>query len=101
MIPRKSNWFFAFLAVLAVTVVVLSFHAAWRQDRDRAVLEEKRIVLRGLPLTDLCLVTEASYTRHWSQADRHTAFQDSPMTFEHFPSGALYPPPVSLKESHE
>lgn len=46
-------------------------------------------------LTDLCLFTEARYTRHPSQADRHAAFQDHPGAREHFPSGALVPPPQS------
>jgi hypothetical protein len=44
-------------------------------------------------LTDLALFTEARYTRHLSQSDLHSAFQDHPMSFEHFPSGSIYQPP--------
>lgn len=45
-----------------------------------------------LELTDLCLFTEARYTRHLSQADLHSAFQDHPVALEHFPSGSLVTP---------
>lgn len=52
-----------------------------------------------LGLTDLALLTEARYTRHPSQADRHAAFQDHPGALEHFPSGSLIPPPALRSES--
>ncbi len=42
-----------------------------------------------LQLTDLCLFTEAGYTRHLSQADLPSAFQDHPLGLEHFPTGSL------------
>jgi len=54
-------------------------------------------MVRDLELTDLCLFTEANYTRHLTQADRHTAFQNSPLALEHFPSGSLLLPPEHLK----
>ena len=31
-------------------------------------------------------------------ADLHTAFQDSPMSLEHFPSGSLAAPPPGLRK---
>jgi len=43
------------------------------------------------------LFTEASYTRHLSQADLHTPFQSNPLSLEHFPSGSLLQPPAMLK----
>ena len=48
-------------------------------------------------LTDLSLFTEARYTRHLTQADRHTPFQDHPFALEHFPSGSLVTPPDLLR----
>lgn len=51
-----------------------------------------RTMATQLGLTDLALFTEARYTRHPSQADLHSAFQDHPLAFEHFPSGSLTPP---------
>jgi hypothetical protein len=49
-------------------------------------------VVRRFQLTDLNLFNEARYTRHLSQADLHTAFQDHPGALEHFPSGAVAGP---------
>ncbi len=62
---------------------------------------EKAEMVRRLELTDLCLFTEASYTRHLSQADLHTPFQDTPMSLEHFPSGSMVEPPSSLRKINE
>ena len=56
-------------------------------------------MVRDLELTDLCLFTEASYTRHLTQADRHTPFQNSPMALEHFPSGSILACPGALEEN--
>jgi len=58
-------------------------------------------MVERLQLTDLCLFTEARYTRHLSQADLHTPFQDSPMSVEHFPAGSLAGPPKRLRELHD
>jgi hypothetical protein len=59
-------------------------------------------LVSSLQLTDLCLFTEASYTRHLSQADLHAPFQDHPAAFEHFLSGSLVLPPAHLRETaHE
>lgn len=66
--------------------------------RGRAAVEPLRRLAdqaRALELTDLCLFTEARYTRHLSQADLHTPFQDHPFAFEHFPSGSLVLPPAA------
>ncbi len=52
-----------------------------------------------LRLTDLALFTEARYTRHPSQADLHSAFQDHPLALEHFPTGSLIGPPASLLQA--
>jgi hypothetical protein len=52
-----------------------------------------------LRLTDLALFTEARYTRHPSQADLHSAFQDHPLALEHFPTGSLIAPPGSLLQA--
>ncbi len=55
-------------------------------------------LVKELGLTDLALFTEASYTRHLSQADRHTAFGSHPGSFDHFPTGALVPLPGHLRQ---
>lgn len=49
-------------------------------------------LVSNLQLTDLCLNTEGRYTRHISQADLFSAFQDVPMSLEHMPSGSVLSP---------
>lgn len=52
-----------------------------------------RATLAGqLGLTDLALFTEARYTRHPSQADLATPFQDHPLALDHFPAASLIAP---------
>ncbi len=78
----------AFLAALAHAGLA-GGAAAVRQAETRALVAE-------LGLTDLALFTEARYTRNPSLADLQSAFQDGPLTFEHFPSGSLVAPPHDL-----
>jgi hypothetical protein len=90
---RKST---VFLLVTAAGVVILAALLLQGRylpgDAAAARTESARIVAR-LQLTDLCLFTEARYTRHPAMADLHSAFQDHPMALEHFPSGSLVTPP--------
>lgn len=51
-----------------------------------------------LKVTDLCLFTEARYTRHPAVSDRHSAFADSPSALDYFPSGSILSPPHTLKQ---
>ena len=82
----------ALLVLFAGTFV----HAHFATVRARPVQEENRHLVARLGLTDLALFTEARYTRHLSQADLHTAFQDHPGALEHFPSGSVVGPPGTL-----
>lgn len=92
---RPSVLVLALLTVLALSfLAILSFSVAPRAA-DRTRLEASRLLARRLGLTDLALFTEARYTRHPTQADLHSAFQDAPAAFEHFPTGALMPPPFA------
>ncbi|HET9701335.1 MAG TPA: hypothetical protein VFP70_10485 [Burkholderiales bacterium] len=79
-------------AALAATFIDARLQAGDASAR----IEDNRRLVRELQLTDLCLFTEARYTRHPSQADLHSPFQDHPMALEHFPSGSLIPPPRTL-----
>ncbi len=90
---RKSNLFLISIAVSLVLIFLMFAHASFQQNAEIQSIKEKMDLVGKLELTDLCLFTEASYTRHLSQADLHTAFQDSPMSLEHFPSGSLVGPP--------
>jgi hypothetical protein len=71
--------------------------AAVSRRIDRKLIHERRELVKVLSLTDLCLFTEARYTRHPSMADLHTPFQDHPLSLEHFPSGSLMAIPPHLR----
>lgn len=97
MFIRNSTKYLVFLGVIGgLFVVFLVLHPVIDgMARDKSVAQ-MRAITRELGLTDLCLFTEARYTRHLSQADLHSAFQDYPMALEHFPSGSLVLPPEHL-----
>ena len=94
---RKSKKFFFFIIFQAAVLLFFFVHSHYQIKGDYASIQQKKLMVRDLDLTDLCLFTEASYTRHLTQADRHTPFQDSPMVLEHFPSGSIVSPPGGLK----
>jgi hypothetical protein len=97
IVERKSNIFFATAGVLFILLGMVWIHSFLRQSADESSFSEKRNLVRELGLTDLCLFTDARYTRHPSMADLSTPFQDYPASLEHFPSGALMIPPPHLK----
>ena len=96
---RKSTCFLALIVVNLACSLLLLLHArssaAQAGGRDAA----NRQLVRHLKLTDLCLFTEARYTRHPAMADRHAPFQDHPVALEHFPTGSLVTPPASRREA--
>ena len=97
MAMRKSTGFLIFLFGGGLFLAGLVFiHPHLKSADYERGLAKRRQLVRELELTDLCLFTEARYTRHLSQADLHSPFQDYPMAFEHFPSGSLVPPPGHL-----
>jgi len=74
------------------------FHASIHQQINNPLIAQNGEIVRVLGLTDLCLFTEARYTRHPSLADLSTPFQDHPVSLEHFPSGTIVPVPSHLIE---
>jgi hypothetical protein len=86
---RKSTLFLGVVFVggclLCLAIVLSCFHTRSRT----AAVERMRAQVAVLRLTDLCLFTEARYTRNPSQADLASAFQDHPFSFEHFPAGSF------------
>ncbi len=94
---RKSTAFLSVFAGQILLLCLVSVHAVHRSEAEAPVRAEKSEIVKRLGITDLCLFTEASYTRHLTQADIHTPFQDHPFSLEHFPSGSLLTPPTALK----
>jgi hypothetical protein len=92
---RPSILVLALLAVLVLTFLAVLLLSVTPCVADRTRLEANRLLARRLELTDLALFTEARYTRHPTQADLHSAFQDALSALEHFPTGALMPPPLA------
>jgi hypothetical protein len=92
-LPRPSTRFLALLALAWTLVAAALLHAQVQAAARQGELAASAGLVRTEGLTDLCLFTEARYTRHPSQADASAPFQDHPGALEHFPSGSLVPPP--------
>ncbi|MDD2308957.1 MAG: hypothetical protein PHH91_05175 [Desulfuromonadaceae bacterium] len=85
---RRSSQFLLLTAVSLTLFLSLPLHARYAQQHAHGQAAQ----LRRLHVTDLCLATEARYTRHPALADRHAPFQEHPLALEHFPSGSLILP---------
>jgi hypothetical protein len=90
---RKSTLFIFVTSINIILLLLLMLHSWISLRTAEAFLRPSADLARELQLTDLCLFTEARYTRNPSMADLHTPFQDHPLALEHFPSGSLVTPP--------
>jgi hypothetical protein len=91
---KRSDTFIVSLLVLLIGFVVTIVDATIQSERSLLQARQTTELVSRLGLTDLALFTEARYTRHPSQTDIHSAFQDHPGALEHFPSGSLIQPPM-------
>jgi len=95
---RKSTLYLLFITVNGLILAFLLFvHPALTAETHNSRIREEKKLVHALGITDLCLFTEARYTRHPTQTDLHSAFQDHPLALEHFPSGSLVSPPIVLR----
>jgi hypothetical protein len=90
---RKADLFLSLLALGLLALALTFVDATLRARAAVTDIERRARLVAEVELTDLALFTEARYTRHASQADLHSAFQDHPMALDHFPSGSLVPAP--------
>lgn len=87
--------------LLLVLLVLFSINSLFYAfGRKRLTAQEENIglfdvVTSGLGLTDLCVATEARYTRHPAVSDPIAPFMDHPGALEHFPTGSFWAPPLS------
>lgn len=86
-------------AGLAVLVALVGWTVLENRRWRREELPRLHTLTARLNLSDLALWTEARYTRHPSQADLFSAFQDLPGAPEHFPAGSILSPPPMLTEA--
>jgi hypothetical protein len=93
---RRVTAFGLLVALLAALGLFAGLDAARRHAGAEARLAASRALARWVGFTDPAVFTDARYTRHPSLADRHSAFQDYPLSLEHFPSGSLVLPPAHL-----
>lgn len=68
-------------------------------QRDHAEVYE--VVTAALGLTDLCVATEARYTRHPAVSEPIAPFMDHPGAIEHFPTGSFWAPPPALMKRRD
>ena len=100
----RYRFFVCLIALEVLTLVVLLAAGHIAIDRMAPVQRENRQLVDVFELTDLSIWTGARYTRHLSQADVFSAFQDSMGALERFPAGALVPLPASMalrEDDHE
>ncbi|SHJ18132.1 hypothetical protein SAMN02745165_01718 [Malonomonas rubra DSM 5091] len=89
----RTRLFVLFITALTLLLAVLLAQGI-RQAANPSFSQraEKKALVATLGLTDLSIWSEARYTRHPSQADLFTPFQDYPGAFDHFPAGSIIAP---------
>ena len=96
---RKSSIFILITCLNLALLLLLAAHARLGEQAAVASRAVSAGLVKEFRLTDLCLFTEARYTRNPSMADFHAPFQDHPGALDHFPSGSLVSPPRFLREA--
>ncbi len=103
MMKRHRIFILVTATMLAVLFAMIAWSSVLQAERQSEEIPRKRELVRELGLTDLSLWTEARYTRHPSQADYFSPFQDCPSALEHFPAGSVVAAPArkrSTADSH-
>lgn len=80
--------------ILIIFFIGASFYhqSATKQTFSRQQEKLLTTISAGLGLTDLCVATEARYTRHPAISDPMAPFMDHPGSIEHFPTGSFWAP---------
>jgi hypothetical protein len=89
----KSKIFIGFtLAEILLLCMFFFWSYIHRQPGREMGFEARKELVHYLGLTDFAIWTEARYTRHPSQTDFFSPFQEFPSSFEHFPAGSVAAP---------
>jgi hypothetical protein len=97
MIKSKLFIWVTLTEILIVSILYI-YSLTVYQGSLRSELEAKRELVGELGLTDFAIWTEARYTRHPTQADLFSPFQDFPSAFEHFPAGSIIAPVMAFRK---
>ena len=90
---RPALMLFILLLSLAIIDTSLYLHSRHADNGHRSSRQILTITTAGLGLTDLCVATEARYTRHPAISDPVAPRMDHPGAIEHFPTGSFWVPP--------
>lgn len=98
----KSKIFLTIISIELVVFAAMLVHGQVQYFfKKKEIVTSKQHLVSQIGLTDFAIWTEARYTRHPSQADFFSPFQDSPGLFEHFPAGAIIAPPLHLTDRRD
>lgn len=92
---RPSQILLIFLLLLIFVDGTLYLHARRLGNELKDEQAVQAIAVAGLGLTDLCVATEARYTRHPALSDPMAPFMDHPGAIEHFPTGSFWNAPTN------
>ena len=93
----KYKIFVSILFLQITLILLLMVDGIMTLHRVQPKLEANRKLAVALQLTDLAIWTEARYTRHPTQTDFFSPFQDFPACIEHFPAGTIMAPPPAIQ----
>lgn len=93
---RRSIVFLSLFFCQCALVTSLVIVSHYRGEARRLIDADLGRLAETLELTDLALWSEARYTRHPSEADFFSAFQNAPASLDSFPAGSFVPPPPHL-----
>ncbi len=89
----KSRAFILFTVGQLLILVSFFLYGQAKSRVDlRGPVKAKQELVSRLGLTDFAIWTEARYTRHPSQTDFFSPFQDFPSSPDHFPAGSIIAP---------
>jgi hypothetical protein len=89
---RPSFYLFMLLLLMAAIDACLLGASRLRQEAREHAVAGRQAAVFALGLTDLCVATEARYTRHPAVSDPMAPFMDHPGAIEHFPTGSWWRP---------
>ena len=87
---RPSHILFIIILLFSFIDISLFIHSQRLKQEIRTDEKIQKIAVAGLGLSDLCVATEARYTRHPAVSDPMAPFTDHPGALEHFPSGSFW-----------